>query len=197
MNGKYVSVKTIGARIARNHKHLQFDIYDVVEWCWDVVKNTGMFKGFERIDNLEIEVKDHKALLPCNIYRLLNIYKNGCKVNAGSFVNDSVYINFDNDSCTKIKIDYLGIPVDKEGFPMVFEALEDACFWYCMTKLLFEDYISGKIDDTRYRFLEDKYGYAVGRAKSTFRWESRNDMDEVTMIMINMIPRARLPKGLN
>jgi len=192
-----ISVKTIAAMIARNHKHLEFDIYDIVEWTAEVVKNTGVYESFVQFKDIEISISDKKALLPCGVFRLLNIYFNGCKVNPGAYYADDAFIHLHQEQTGSLKIDYIGIKTDDDGFPMILDTMKDAVYWYCLTKLYFEDFISGRMDQGRYAYMENKYAIAADKAKGSFRYFSRNDMDHAAAILYNMLPKIRMPKNLD
>jgi hypothetical protein len=67
MKGNYVSVRTVGSMIARSHKHLAFDIWDIVEWCGEAIKNIGNFDSFHHFipdhDPIcHLKIKNRQAL---------------------------------------------------------------------------------------------------------------------------------------
>lgn len=209
VNGaKYITAHTIGSRIARNNKTIEFDIYDIVEWCAEAEINIGDFEGFQRYNNVSITVKDKKALLPCNVYRLLQVKGAGSAVY--NYENNGTYLIFQDNSSQgsssaganppntgelQLFIDYLGIPIDPDtNFPLIKDGHQEACYWYCMTKLMLEDYLNRKIDEGRWAFIQGQYGKYVQKAKSGFQYVSRDDMDKMAMIVTNMIPRIRMPR---
>jgi cellobiose-specific phosphotransferase system component IIB len=60
MTGKYVNIEAIAAKIARDYKELEFDFYDVVEWCVEAENNIAEFEQFVEFRNIPIEVIDKK-----------------------------------------------------------------------------------------------------------------------------------------
>jgi len=213
LGSKWVTPETIAAKIARNFKNLEFDIYDVVEWCAECEINIGDFEGFMRYNDVEIEVKNRKALLPCNVYRLLDVRSGNCdNCSVYNYENHGSFLRFQHNSFTnsftqntsppangelKLVIDYIGMPIDPEtGFPLIKEGHEEAAYWYCLTKLLLEDWLNGKIDNSRWEFINRMYGDYVQKAKSSFRFVSRDDMERFAMAAANLVPKLRFPRFL-
>jgi len=200
-SGKYVSVKNVATRLARNARNKNFDIYDIAEWAGECeVEEIGQYEGFAKYRNVEITVKNNKAYLPCNIYRILSVYRNRCSVSTYDW--DGVYLRFNFDDPRtfhreyKIQLDYLGVMVDDEGLPMILDGHQEACYWYIMTKLYFEDFMNGLIDQNRYIFLQDRLGHYVAKAKSSMRHYSRDDMNDVQAILHNMVPKVRMSRNI-
>lgn len=201
-SGKYVSVKNVAARIARNVKGKEWDIYDIAEWCAEChTDEIGMYEGFAKYRNVRIPVKHNKAFVPCNIYRVLSVHKGDCCIS--NYQWDGAYLRFNFDDPGTfgqeydISLDYLGVMVDEEGLPMILEGTQEACYWYCMTKLYFEDYMNRLIDENRYTMLRDQLGHYVSRAKSSFRHVTRDDMNEIQRIMHNLIPKVRMSRNID
>lgn len=208
--GKYVTAEQIAAKIARDYKDLEFDFYDVVEWCVEAENNIADFEQFVHYRNVEIEVIDKKALLPCNVYRLLHVRGHNCTV--FNYDNNGTYLLFSDNSITNsssipttlpasgtatLHIDYLGVPIDANtGFPLIKEGHEEACYWYCLKKLLLPRYMSGSIPENRYRYVDEQYGHYVAKSKSSFRFVSRDDMERMMMIRMNMIPQLRFSRNM-
>lgn len=204
--------------IARSHKHLAFDIWDLVEWCAEAIKNVGNFESFhhyipEHDPICHLKIKNKQALLPCNVYRLLGVYHRGAPMNNTDYIRNDSYLRFvrhhddwdsnDDDGSNddafiprRITIEFIGIPVDEEGMPMIDEIMIQACYWYCLKMIMTEDFLFGKVPPVAFNYLEEQYGKYVQKAKSSFKNTSRNDMDEIAMIMYNMIPKLRLPRNM-
>lgn len=200
-SGKYVSVKNVAARIARNVKGKEWDIYDIAEWCAECeVDEIGMYEGFAKFRNVPVNVKYNKGYMPCNVYRLLNVHRNKCSVTKYDYDGAFLRFNFDdpgtrNDEYT-VYIDYLGVMVDSEGLPLILDGHQEACFWYCMTKLYFEDYMNGLTPENRYMFLQDRLGHYVDKVKTSFRYVTRDDMNEIQRIMHNLVPKVKMSRNV-
>ena len=204
MAGNFKSLKVVATMIARSHKHLEFDIYDIVEWCAEAVKNIGNFESFKHYtaktdESCRLHVKNRQVLLPCNVYRLLGVYHRNHPLNNTDFIRQNDYLRMINhhEEHNIIEIDYLGIIVDEDGFPMIDELQLQACYYYCLKMIMMEDFLLGKASPTAFEFLDEQYGKYVAKARSSFKNTTRNDMDEVMMIMYNLIPKIRLPKNMS
>ena len=129
-----------------------------------------------------------------------------------NYENNGTYLSFGRNSFTNatsqqaaspsltgrllVYLDYIGIPMDeKTNMPAIMDGHQEACYWYCLTKLLLEKYMTNQIDHTRWQFLNDRYGHYVQKAKSSMRFTSRDDMDKIMMIMYNMVPKVKMPRS--
>ena len=201
--GNYKSIRKVATMIARSHKHLEFDIFDMVEWCAEAVKNIGNFESFKHYEAkfdpcCRLKVHNKQALLPCNVYRLLGVYHKNSPLNNTDYLRNGDYIRLKrhHEDGDEIQIDYLGIITDEEGFPMVDELQLQACYYYCLKMMLLEDFTNGKVSPVVFDWYDIQYGKYVQKARSSFKNTTRNDMDEIAMIMYNMVPKIRLPKDL-
>tara|TARA_Y100001956_G_C4099600_1_gene176976 strand:- start:39 stop:626 length:588 start_codon:yes stop_codon:yes gene_type:complete len=190
-NTKYRTAKSIANKIARDYKELQFDVFDVVEWCAEAEKKIGQFEAFAQ-KKADLKVENKKAELPCDVYRILSVYRGRCKT---KFHNDGCYLNFPHDNFTA-QLEYLAFPTDPDGYPIIKKGHEDACYWYCLTKLLFPDYVAGKIDHTRWEYIQIEWNKQWTKAKANYRDLSRNDMDEIAMCVANIIPHIKIFKDI-
>lgn len=201
-SGKYVSIKSVAARIARNLKGKEIDIYDIAEWCGECeTDEIGMYEGFVKYRNVAIPVKHNRAYLPCNIYRVLSVHRNKCAVTRYQW--DGAYLRFNWDDPATfndeyfIYVDYLGVAVDEDGLPMILDGNQEACYWYVLTKIYFEDYVSGILPENRYMFMQERMGHYVTKAKGSFRNVSRDDLNEVQMLMHNLIPKVKMSRNID
>lgn len=195
---KYYSAKDVAVRIARNNKNLSFELSDIIEWCAECeIYEIGEFEQFTPHYNQEITVKDGKALLPCNVYRVLNIAEGSCKTKE-RHTNDGVYLHFPDKGTGewKISIDYLGIPLDEDGYPAIMDGHQEACYWYCLTKIMLEDYLNKKIDSNQWSYINSMSAIKCREARSTFRFMTRNQMDEHMRMMHNMTRKVGMPKNI-
>lgn len=195
-HAKYVSVQTVAARIARNYKGIDFDLGDIVEWCFEVIKNIGKYDHFIEYKGVQIEVKNKRAALPCNMYRLLSVVSGGRSCSYSQYYNDGSFLNF-SDGVTDgaISIDYIGYMLDEEGYPMIEDSQQEACFWYCLSRIMLEDFLTGKMTGERYGFIEQKYHHYVSTARGDLRWVSREDMAEFQRVSMNVIKSVRYPRS--
>jgi hypothetical protein len=195
LGDKYVSVDTVAARIARNYKGIAFDKGDIAEWCFEVVKNIGKYESFVQYKGIKIDVLNKKAKLPCNVYRLLYVHgENGC-CHSQYYRNDGTFLNFSDHQLPKdhVTIDYIGFALDEDGIPMIEDGSQEACFWYCLSRLLLEDYLTGKVAADKYQFIDQKYMHYCSVARGSMRWTSINDMEDIHRIAITVIRDSKFP----
>lgn len=211
MGVETVKIQTIASKLARDYKGLDFDINEIGEWCFEVVKEIGDYDYFNEVYGEVLEAKNKKWKLPCGIYRLLEVFPmhNLSVYNASGdrfktrFHNDGTYLRFQNDLSglikkdfpqdgTKISIDYLGYEMDENGFPLIPDTAQDACFWYCVMKLKLEDFLNGKFQG--YPYVESQYDKAISSARSSMRGTTRNDMNDINRAKYNTIPKLRSPR---
>jgi hypothetical protein len=87
--------------------------------------------------------------------------------------------------------------VDDEGLPMILDGHQEACYWYCMTKMYFEDYMTRIIDENRFMFMQSQLGKYVDKAKTSFRYVTRDDMNEIQRIMHNLVPKVKMSRNVD
>ena len=185
-NNKYTKAVEIFLRISSKHKAKQLDINNFIEWCAECelqeirsAPEWFLFKG------IILTVTDHKALVPCNVYRLLDIMDDqGRRLN---HYYDGTYIRLNTDSgLSRISINYYGIPIDEEGHPLIVKGHEKACEYYCLKMLYEEDYLLGKIDANRWSYILNEYADGVIKAVNNYRNLTRNEMEEMETILQEM-----------
>jgi len=204
-NSKYFKAEKIFARLNSIHKHKMspIGIGTIIEWCAEIeVEVIGNWAQFERYDKYEITVADGKALLPCNIYRILDVYDSGdTRImkyhNNGACISFSEYGGSISDGY-KLYINYLGIPIDLETeYPLFLRGHEQALFAGCVLKLYTEDYSLGKMRGDVYQNMVTDYEVALRSANNGFRHFSRNDAKDYLAVVCNAIQKVnKTPFGL-
>lgn len=202
-NNKYFTAEKIFARLSKTHKDKMssYSIGDIIEWCAEIeIEVIGNYHQFTKYENVPLTVIDGKAMLPCNIFRISDIYSssNNRIFNAHSdgdkisFSEDSNYIPSSNEI---IYINYIGIPVDPEtGYPLLLKGHEQALYWGCLTRMYEEDYLTQNIHGNIYNDMTIRYETALNAADNGFRHHTRNDMKEYMAVVLNAIQKAnRLP----
>ena len=191
----YVKVGNIVARIARSHKNLVIDKYDVAEWCAEVLSDVGEIGDMASVKNEPMVVKNHLGPLPCYLYRLEAVRQNGCLMDTKAYRRNGPYLRFDGD-LIGVTIDYAAIAVDDDGLPLIPGTHRAACYWYCLCMLYMEDYANGKMSQSLWMSWDIKYQNYVTQAKQSFVNKTTNQMSEINMIRHNMIRTVRFPKSI-
>jgi hypothetical protein len=206
MNNKYFTAEKIFARLAKVYKSKMqgTDIGTIIEWCAEIeLEVLGNWQQFVRYDKYEITVVDGKALLPCNIYRLLDVV-DGSEIRMMNYHNNGAYLSFseydDNvpSDGSSIYINFLGIAIDPEtGYPLLLRGHEQALYWGCAVKLHEEEFSQGKLNAQSFNRMVDMYEVSLRSADTGFRHFSKNDAKEYMAVILNAIQQPnRLPLNL-
>jgi len=205
MNQKYFSAEKIYARLAKQHKKkmAEYTLGDIVGMCAEIeIEVIGDSYEYERIENYEMEVIDGKALLPCNIYRILDVMSNNTRIfdfhNNGIFLSFSENANIVPSNGSIVTMNYMGIPLCPDtGYPLFLRGHEQALYWGCLFRIYEEDGISGNMNYNSWNDIQLRYETQLSAAKGGFRHMDRNSMKQFTAIVTNAIQKAnKLPTNL-
>ncbi len=199
-NQKYVTVENIIGRLSTKVKDKIFNKEEIVQWCAEctieVIGNPLSMHDYNRI---KLRVEHGKALLPCNVYRLLDVY-NSANIRYTSYYNDGIHLVFSNVQTFEIDengkevlyVNYLGIAVDpKTGYPLILRGHELACEAYCTKQLYRSDFYAGKIPHYVWREISDEASTQCAAANNGIRHETNDDMRQMMLQVHNMIPRMK------
>ncbi|MCF7885220.1 MAG: hypothetical protein K9M80_01890 [Candidatus Marinimicrobia bacterium] len=136
-------------------KNKDFSEVEVMRWCQEVetlhIKDTSAMWRFEEIKIPTIAYSQDWKLfeLPCNVYRLLNVYES--PENKTSHLqhkwlnkNNQVYKMVENKNQDHIYINYIGMPINEDGVPLILRSHLPACETYIQMKLYWEDTLEGR-----------------------------------------------------
>jgi len=141
-----------------------------------------------------LTVANSRAWLPCNVYRILDVYdKNGNTATAVEYNNAGEFLVFRSDmTLTTIYIDYEGHPVDLEtGLPLIIKGHENACLHYCLYMLHYEDILHDRISVDAKNRLEYNRGAELLAAMSyKAKNKSRRDLERNDAIMYDELPEV-------
>lgn len=155
-NYRYTKIDVVYNNITRKWKSKGITKDDILEWCMqcelEYIQDIDALPLFTKID-LTVDV-NLEVLLPCNIYRILDIFdSNGNVVN---YQSNGAYLynltdKYGNTDYYKegdcIYINYKGVMIDCEsGEPMIGSGHEVACETYCKIQM-FEEAVANKVFD--------------------------------------------------
>lgn len=199
-NQRFTTVENIAARIATTHKNKNLIIDEIAQWCAECsIEIVGNPDAMYKYNKVKCFVTSAKALLPCNIYRLLDVYDN-LDNRKTLYYNDGIHLIFnsneyfdkDANGYEYVYINYYGIAVDnKTGYPLIPRGHELACEAYCVWKLYTEDYLTGKINGQQWGYLDQQKTIQCAAANNGFRHDSNDDMKGILNVVHNMIPNAK------
>lgn len=190
-NTKYTTYKDIYNRLKSRLKGKPIDEMDIALWCSECeIEHIGDVDKFQHITEYELSVSNYKALLPCDVYRILNVYTDS-KYEVPN-KHDGAYLLFDPSMKeTTLYLDYYGIASDPDtGFPLIKKGHEAACEAYCLTSIYYEDFINGNIDGQRWGFMVQDRDNKIGGARGSIRHKSKLDVERATRAYHTMFARS-------
>jgi hypothetical protein len=159
------SIKVVIAKIIRdlglNQSNDEIPVNDFIEWCAEALLHVGSYTQMkEKV--AEIDISDHKGKLPCDFYSMKSIcggnyygeYYNSsivseeCSTSSTPYTGNYYGYNINFDTITTgyrygtMMIQYLAMPVDEEGAPMVpdNQSFRDLLFWKVVYQLAIRGY---------------------------------------------------------
>ena len=195
MTNKFTA-ELIYNRVASKYpkKIKEYHIRNFIEWCATCeIEWIGDPCSFDNIEGYEIEVKEYRALMPCNIYSLRNVYrKDGVRLftpDDYSYNENYLFLDNCNMEYGYICIDYLGIPINERGLPLMERGHEVACELFCQWNMFAQDNMEGKIKNPRwYESLSIQLNDAIDDAKSSHRNMTNDEHYKVLLSINNIIP---------
>lgn len=191
---KYFTAKEIYNRLSMSHKKKMRGVpmRNIIEWCSTVeIEYIEDFPGFTEIIGHELNVSDYRAKMPCNVFKLENVYTEGNKRLYNYGYNGSyLFFERENIQTGKILIDFRGIPLDEEGFPLLLVGHEEACTKYCIYQLYQEDFAEGKVSSFFIQSIQAEFNDAVDSARSSHRHITTDDRHRFLMALANIIPNV-------
>ena len=188
-----VSVKTIIQMLASTHKNITIVEHDIANWCGECIEEIGEFTAMTRFRDVRLTIRNNRAELPCNVFRVLHV-KQGA--NTPVYSINHPHITFTRYSGV-VTIDYLGIPVDADNYPIIDAKARQACYWYCLIKLLTEEYGTGKITHHVWDHYQTQQEYYIAKARGNMGNMTRDDLNRITKVMMNMVQNPFMPNDLD
>ena len=204
-NALYISPEVIHADLKRIYKSKTIDLNDVIEWCAEV--ETLHVPEVDRMFNFE--VMEHRldhglVLLPCNMFRLLDVYTDP---STSDSILDKVKSNgqylygFPHHMLngTKIYLNYVGIPVTSEGMPLVMRTHRSAIGFYIRLRIFEEEMNMGTFPISVWQMYDRKFSDACSAAKqdlSNYQRHDYNDLVKIRGAVINRLGHTTLQQNL-
>lgn len=186
-NQLYTGVDAIAAQIADLYPGLELSKTKVMEWSAYVqMHELVLIKEWFLFDNVQLDIDQKKALLPCNVHKLLDVWST--TYGRVKFRNDGVYLYF-NEPFTDVYIKYRGFPVTEEGEPLFIKGTEKALARYCIRNAFEQDFITGKLDGQRWSYIMGEWEMERDQARSRVATLNRNDIEKLLQINADMIPK--------
>jgi hypothetical protein len=195
-DSKYVSHHVIHADIARVYKSKSIDINDIMEWCAQVdtryITDVDKMVLYLQVP-LTVDTDNHQALLPCNVFRILDVYDDDDEI--VSFYNNGTYIILPEDYVDEsVYINYVGTAIADNGEPLIIKGHENACETFCKLRLFEEDMTLGRFPAQIWIMWDNQFSGQCSASMNDFRHFSREYFNKLNVIQGNMIPKiGQLP----
>ena len=191
-NSKFTKAILIYSRLTSKTKGKQIDKNDIIEWCAQCeVEEIRDSSEWFLYKDLVLDIHKHNALVPCNLYRLLDVMD--MYWNRIPYYNDGTYIRMDSKFYGKqIRINYYGLPIDPDGRPLIVKGHEKACEYFCMKQIMEEDFLTGKLNNVQWQYILSEYDDGLQKAWHSIQNLSRNEMEEISRIKHNMTAKPGL-----
>lgn len=201
METQFVNIRLLLDRLIKHPLLKDITLESVISYTADFISIVGLPNTLnEKITTLDII--DHRALLPCDFYNMIQIRYNGrCfKYSSDSFHcnnhhSDLIYKikgNIIHTSLKKgcIEISYRAIMVDDEGFPLL---PDNSTFIIAL-----ENYIKvkefnilldlGKISQQSFHIAQQNYAFSVGQCQTDLIRPSLDQMESLSQMWIRLLP---------
>ncbi len=194
----FISPEVIQADLSRVYKRKHFDIDDIVEWCG--IAETRYIKDIDLmcpVYEVPLSIVNGSALLPCNVYRLLDVYDgygsliSFTKNSSGAYIGNFKY-NGQTNAYTEdiIYINYMGTPVEETtGYPLIIKGHENACEMFCKIRSFEEDAVLGNISYSVIDRWENRFsGLLAHVAQNPYKQKTQQAIKELDYIRGDMFP---------
>lgn len=186
----------------------------VVKHSIDFMRILGVPQIFEnKVEKLE--VKNHKALLPCDFYQMNQVKLLGnCPERSKVFryTTDSFHLEdkhhgksidltymiqnsviFTSIEEGEIEISYQAVMTDNDGYPLIPDngSFANALELYIKLKVFTYLFDTGKISQAVYQNTQQEYSWAVGQASNQLKMVTLDQMESLSNIWSNLLIRAR------
>lgn len=196
----FTTHKEIANRLATVISQKNIQEANIMEWCQQAENEHIIdMNVMWRYKNVPLMVEDRKALLPCNVHRILDVFST--PNNRGSrlqYATNNAYIDLDNSfKGDVVYLNYIGMPVDHDGVPMIAKGHETACELFCYTKIYFEDNLQGKIRGDLYESWEQRFSNAVINIRQSMKNVDRGKLQVYDALKYAPIRIGRLRLASN
>lgn len=199
---KFTSVKEVIAKVYRDLSLQDEDRWlDMVEWAAEALEQIGAFPQY--INKVkDIEINAFRAAIPCDLHKVVGImYKgetlrhlsgaydvadggdkntNHRTISHPGYTMNDAWFNF-NFKQGEIKISYIGIPTDEDGFPQVPDNIsyKEAIEKYIVMKLKYGDFINEKIRPDTWMQIKRDWHWYCSQARGKANMPNADKMESI------------------
>lgn len=205
-NFQYVNIREILSRLLRHPLLTDLNLETAIQYTVDFFGIMGLPPTYVDAQE-EVEIESYRGMLPCNLISINQVRwkKNGICMRSmtdnfnGHSEEDNgeptfktqgrmIYTSFKEGT---IEVSYKAMSVDSEGYPLLpdeptfLRALELYIKKQWFT-ILFD---MGKISPAVLQNTQQEYAFACGACNNTFMIPSPSEMESITNMMNQLIPR--------
>lgn len=209
-NVSFINIREVLSRITRHPLMTDIGLEAAIQYTLDFIAAMGLPKIYT--DNLaDIEIKDYRAMLPCDLISITQVRLKGTKECLRSMTDSFggygtkedgtrgeytyktqgrvIYTSFKEGH---IQIAYKAIPVDEEGLPML---PDNPIFLKALELYIKKEWFTilfdmGKIQPAVLNNTQQEYAFKAGQCNSEFTIPSPSEMESISGIINQMIPRV-------
>lgn len=186
-NQKYVSTGEIIAKYNRDNKDFPVDDSDAIEWIAEVARDVGDYDEFVRQMWL-VPTANMQALAPCGIYKIEAVKSLDSGDALIPYEWDGVFIRPLNGCVRNMVVEFLGLPMDEKGYPMILaDQKKPAVMYLFLMGHAKKMWLTDQLSDQKYTMLKREYEIAVGEARGSFRNFSKNKREDIVRVWQRMI----------
>lgn len=189
-----ISVDRVIERLTRRHPTLVLNKADVADYCFDVVEESGLYHSFDEVV-MALPIEGGRAQLPCNMYRLLNVFYGCDTCRVPRYAVSGAHLNLPLTYSGNILVQALVFKVDEEGYAQIDETLERACYWYVLREKMRDPMMQGDYPANLYAELDPNYRHELRRARGSMRHMTREDMSGAVNILRSMVITGPVYRG--
>ncbi len=202
-----VVIRKVIKDLGIDDKELYVD--DIIEWIGEGLQYIGAYYQYcERTATIYIE--DYKGELPCDYHSLIRLH-DSTDSKSDSFnknlIGNSTTLSNRNQHTSRdyniqgglittafkkgsLYIQYLGIPLDEDGFPMIPDNINylDALMWKCAYQLSIKGYTFKSTQLNDYRYVESKWQRYCLQARANINMPDGDTLERLKNIMIRFKP---------
>jgi len=184
--------QTIIDRITRIHRNKPINEGDIIEWVSecevDYIQDVDNMIGYS---GLRLSVVNKKALLPCNVYRILKVYSDrNYRTSDVNFRKVNQWLHFPSTyNYDYMYIDFFGLRIDESGYPEIPDGHIPALVAFCVHNLYYEDFLQKNIDATRWQFIHQDMVNKLADIGNSMRNMTLEDINSLHYIQYNMVPK--------
>lgn len=198
-NNLYTDHLDIMTRLASYITQKNVQEADIMEWCQQAeVEHIQDLSAMWKYLNVKLKVINGTAQVPCNIFRILDVFSQQDNPNSRvSYGGNRGFIFLPEYKGEYIYMNFIGTPINDDGMPMIARGHESACETYCLTRMFAEDYIYQKIHPNIYQGWMQQFTGQMVSIKQSMRRFDRDRMNTINCMKYSVMRIGNLRLASN